>query len=418
MWRLQEIPASWRLTSYWRGSCVGENDSVIIMTHEPNWLLDWYWNSNSGINVSHLIRDYLKGRCKLRMAGDLHHYMRHSCVNSDKPVHVQHLLVNGCGGAFLHPTHVFKHFNTFCGNSYKSEVTYPSFDDSSRIALGNILKFRKKNWQFDVIGGFIYFILVFSMFPQCNVFNILIDESWSGRLKSFFSTMQSAFMFMIEHSYVSFIGFLMLILCSYSFVPTKLSRKRRAMLGILHVSAHMAAALILMLLLELAIDMCIRNRLLATSGYHTLYEWYRSIENEHFPDPTGLRTRIEKWTFGLYPACVKYLMSAFDVPEVMAVNRRNICKKGMESLSRGAAIIYYASLFLYFWVLSTPVVSLVPKDWKLDPEWDAEPKQPLQPSYLRRFPSKWRASNSPDPVNSVRIVDHFVIQQSPRNPIT
>ncbi|ONK71856.1 uncharacterized protein A4U43_C04F13090 [Asparagus officinalis] len=253
-----------------------------------DWLLDWYWNSNSGINVSHLIRDYLKGRCKLRMAGDLHHYMRHSCVNSDKPVHVQHLLVNGCGGAFLHPTHVFKHFNTFCGNSYKSEVTYPSFDDSSRIALGNILKFRKKNWQFDVIGGFIYFILVFSMFPQCNVFNILIDESWSGRLKSFFSTMQSAFMFMIEHSYVSFIGFLMLILCSYSFVPTKLSRKRRAMLGILHVSAHMAAALILMLLLELAIDMCIRNRLLATSGSHTLYEWYRSIENEHFPDPTGL----------------------------------------------------------------------------------------------------------------------------------
>ena len=43
----------------------------------------------------------------------------------------------------------------------------------------------------------------------------------------------------------------------------------------------------------------------------------------------------------------------------MAVIRSTICKKGMESLSRGAAIIYYASLFLYFWVLSTPVVSLV-----------------------------------------------------------
>ena len=35
-----------------------------------------------------------------------------------------------------------------------------------QIALGNILKFRKKNWQFDFIGGIIYFILVFSMFPQ------------------------------------------------------------------------------------------------------------------------------------------------------------------------------------------------------------------------------------------------------------
>lgn len=45
--------------------------------------------------------------------------------------------------------------------------------------------------------------------------------------------------------------------------------------------------------------------------------------------------------------------------QVMAVTRSNICKNGMESLSRAGAIIYYASVFLYFWVFSTPVVSLV-----------------------------------------------------------
>ena len=43
----------------------------------------------------------------------------------------------------------------------------------------------------------------------------------------------------------------------------------------------------------------------------------------------------------------------------MAVTRNNICKNGMDSLSRGGAVIYYASVFLYFWVFSTPVVSLV-----------------------------------------------------------
>lgn len=53
------------------------------------------------------------------------------------------------------------------------------------------------------------------------------------------------------------------------------------------------------------------------AGYHTLYDWYHSKENEHFPDPTGLRARIEFWTFGLYPACIKYLMAAFDIPEVL-----------------------------------------------------------------------------------------------------
>lgn len=120
---------------------VRENDSVIVMTHEPNWLLDWYWGDDTGKNVSYLIRDYLKGRCKLRMAGDLHHYMRHSCVSSSRePVHVQHLLVNGCGGAFLHPTHVFRGFKKFYGNSYESKATYPSFEDSGRVWLIFFLK--------------------------------------------------------------------------------------------------------------------------------------------------------------------------------------------------------------------------------------------------------------------------------------
>lgn len=112
---------------------VGDHDSVIIMTHEPNWLLDWYWNDISGKNVSHLIRDHLKGRCKLRLAGDLHHYMRHSYTPSEKPALVQHLLVNGCGGAFLHPTHVFSNFDNLYGASYECKASYPSFEDSSRV---------------------------------------------------------------------------------------------------------------------------------------------------------------------------------------------------------------------------------------------------------------------------------------------
>lgn len=111
------------------------------MTHEPNWLLDWYFNDVSGKNVKHLICDYLKERCKLRIAGDLHHYMRHSYVPSDGPVYVQHLLVNGCGGAFLHPTHVFSNFKKFDGTTYESKAAYPSFEDSSRVNVWNLCIF-------------------------------------------------------------------------------------------------------------------------------------------------------------------------------------------------------------------------------------------------------------------------------------
>lgn len=112
---------------------VQDDDSVIIITHEPNWLTDWYWNDVTGKNISHLISDYLRGRCKLRMAGDLHHYMRHSHVKSDGPVHIHHLLVNGCGGAFLHPTHVFSKFSKLDEVSYECKAAYPSFEDSSRV---------------------------------------------------------------------------------------------------------------------------------------------------------------------------------------------------------------------------------------------------------------------------------------------
>ncbi|KAI9201700.1 hypothetical protein LWI28_027717 [Acer negundo] len=272
-------------------------------------------------------------------------------------------------------------------------------------------------------------------------------------------------MYVLEHSYVSLSGVLLLLIVAITFVPSKLSRKKRVIIGMLHVSAHLASALILMMLLELGVETCIRHKLLATSGYHTLYQWYRSVESEHFPDPTGLRARIEQWTFGLYPACIKYLMAAFDIPEVMAVSRSNICKNGLQSLSRGGAAIYYAAVFLYFWVFSTPVVSLVfgsylyicinwlhihfdeafsslrianyksftrfhitpegdlevytlavdkvPKEWKLDPDWDGEPKQAQQMSHLRKFPSKWSAAIAQqDPLNTVRIIDHFVIQQT------
>lgn len=59
-----------------------------------------------------------------------------------------------------------------------------------------------------------------------------------------------------------------------------------------------------------------------------------------------------------------FLLGSFSNPscthfQVMAVTRTNICKNGMMSLSRSVSAIYYTSVFIYFWVFSTPVVSLI-----------------------------------------------------------
>lgn len=43
----------------------------------------------------------------------------------------------------------------------------------------------------------------------------------------------------------------------------------------------------------------------------------------------------------------------------MAVTRSNICKQGMTNLPRGLVLIYYTTVFLYYWIFSCPIVSLI-----------------------------------------------------------
>lgn len=73
-------------------------------------------------------------------------------------------------------------------------------------------------------------------------------------------------MYMLGQSYVSLFGALLLLAAAIAFVPSKVSRKRRAIIGVIHVSAHLAAAIILMMLLEVGVETCIRHKLLGTSG--------------------------------------------------------------------------------------------------------------------------------------------------------
>ncbi|GAB2281461.1 hypothetical protein Dimus_016049 [Dionaea muscipula] len=59
------------------------------------------------------------------------------------------------------------------------------------------------------------------------------------------------------------------------------------------------------------------------------------------------------------------------------------------------------------------IVDKVPKEWKLDPKWDGEPKQPHQMSHRRKYPSKWRAAvANQDPLATVKLVDQFVIKRT------
>ena len=62
----------------------------------------------------------------------------------------------------------------------------------------------------------------------------------------------------------------------------------------LHALAHFSAAVSLLLLLELGIEMILRAHV-GDQGYHSLFRWYQEFEAVHFPDPAGLRSTLSSW---------------------------------------------------------------------------------------------------------------------------
>lgn len=77
-------------------------------------------------------------------------------------------------------------------------------------------------------------------------------------------------MYMVDYSYVSLIATSLFLIVAVAFAPSKLSLKKRIMIGILHVFAHLAVALILMLVLEVGIETFVRFNRVATSGQFSL----------------------------------------------------------------------------------------------------------------------------------------------------
>lgn len=37
----------------------------------------------------------------------------------------------------------------------------------------------------------------------------------------------------------------------------------------------------------------------------SMYRWFEAYQDEHFPDPMGLRAMAHKWSLGLYPGIIK-----------------------------------------------------------------------------------------------------------------
>jgi hypothetical protein len=147
---------------------------LIVATPEPTTVFGKYAtedeNQSKTFKALGLERPFLRnaepmgaGKCRLDLAGDVHHYTRHwgpepASQGADNYASV----MSGGGGAFFHPSHT----NI---KELKARVIYPSFDRSRNKVTDQIFKFRNI-----VQGGFVWlfgFIIAFTItfatiFPQ------------------------------------------------------------------------------------------------------------------------------------------------------------------------------------------------------------------------------------------------------------
>ncbi|GET88101.1 metallo-dependent phosphatase-like domain-containing protein [Leishmania tarentolae] len=135
---------------------------VILAAHEPGWVYDSMLHKPE-LTQPELakVAEALGTRLRLRLAGDIHHYSRHTPRDANSEAAT--LVVSGGGGAFLHGPR-----NTPVVSqktAYQRACAFPARNTLPTL-LSRLLGFRVINWKFDFFIGVFSFLVVVSLLPQ------------------------------------------------------------------------------------------------------------------------------------------------------------------------------------------------------------------------------------------------------------
>lgn len=220
---------------------VHEKDRIILCAAEPFWISFEPRESESRYdNIKPLIRDLwdlIGPRLSLAIAGDLHHYRRHS---NDKTE--QHLITCGTGGAFLHPTHCFE--NEVLPQDFTLKKSYPDTETSRKLTWGNTF-FLFKNLSFGIIPATIYLLISWAngiyigeTFSEVSILEIghLGLTDWPEAIEAGFHSALLNPVGMILY-FLLFSGFL--------FFTKALSGQHTPIFAIFHAMAHVIAGFLI-----------------------------------------------------------------------------------------------------------------------------------------------------------------------------
>jgi hypothetical protein len=178
-----------------------DGDNIILCTAKPAWT-DVEADSDGYRNLSYFVQEIIegsrrhegnKGRVRVVLAGDVHHYSRYANNTGD------HLITAGGGGAYLTGTHHLPETvadlrapadeSGMAGpasgdrprpkNAYNNAgFPYPSRSTSRRLALRTLLlAFRPANWPFALFVGVVYLVLAWTLRQgDSSLFTVPINE--------------------------------------------------------------------------------------------------------------------------------------------------------------------------------------------------------------------------------------------------
>jgi hypothetical protein len=157
---------------------MGPDDKVILCTAEPHWVYEAKYEKFdphiTQANLKFLEQKIFGNRIAVYLAGDLHHYRRHSDLSGRQQV------TAGGGGAFLYPTHTDvaevqslpvkgveevpeldrMEFKRLLG--FGLAASYPDIARSKGLAL-DLLKFHLINPTFGFATAFVYVLLAWAI---------------------------------------------------------------------------------------------------------------------------------------------------------------------------------------------------------------------------------------------------------------
>lgn len=165
---------------YFRSQDIRPGDQIILCNAEPDWVYQAIFAPRdperpprepalARKNLARLEAMLAERQAEivLKIAGDQHHYRRHTVIGEDGAPGDRHLVTAGGGGAFLHPTHTHDVHEICLGSgeraaTYALKKEYPDRATSRRLGLRNLL-FPLINPRFGLATALAYTILSWVM---------------------------------------------------------------------------------------------------------------------------------------------------------------------------------------------------------------------------------------------------------------